>query len=920
MRISVFFGFLFFNLLFINMKLHSQQLQRSSVSDFSITITFAEPPATMPVVTKTPLKYNKDFALILQMDDGNPAVHDQVMPYFKGQQGNPGLFFTEANPQNNQPFKMDAVQYSFNGLGNDIHNYVNGYLHWDNLINLWAGEFGIVNHGLTDPPLTDFELDVRRNLSYTKRKTLSGTIPGGYDMNVYVIPNNTVSQIPFAKQHHLAVYHDGINSIENPVRVESLPAIQGIEISRASITANLFQQVQTIASQSGPDNHLIATFFNHGFGGVDITFDQFKSQMNQIAAAYGKDGLDNIWSASSSEVFEYLRIKELVTVNTNLEGNVLTITLSGQNIPENFRYYAVTLTIEGTSNIVNMVVQEPDQMSTYLYSQNKALLNLKWNGRVVGDALQRATAAVVIAENAPIPANGLVAMDYVQMLPDGEPKEALRDRLCALPGLAYEQGFCRNIAFLGNDTTICQGDSLRLTAPQADSYLWSNGLTTQSITLIPDETTEVWAAATTNGFVVSDTLLVGVLALPEVQVVPAQAVIDPGTELELTASGAVSYLWSEGSTTQTITVKPMQSAIYWVEGTDVNGCSARDTTTIEVVFNTTIDFLHSPVCLGDTSFLIAAIESNDSVLVKEWDLVGNGLFEDGTGDTLKFVATEAGEKLIGLRIKTLSGALHTKYNTVIIADFPIAAFSTESYCFEQPTLFSDESVVSIGTTESWFWEVGDGNEFGERSFTYTYDQPGVYEVVMIVTSSYGCSDTARAEINISVPPVIDLTLSDGTIVMDGQTNNMSAGSSLTYQVQSQYDSIFWVGTITTPTFRVINAGSFYVDVYVNGCSARKHFSVTVSGNPVTPTDGYMNLLTPNGDGFNDLWIVKDLDAISPARVAVYTRGGSLVYQNNDYKNDWNAYYEGNPLPEGTYYYVIETAGGKVIKGPLSIIR
>lgn len=908
------------NFLIFNALVVGQQLQKSSVEDFTVTITFAEPPSVIPTVIKTPLKYNKDFALILQMDDGNPAIHDQVMPYFKGQQGNTGLFYTEGNPQNNQPFKMDAVHYSFNGLGLDVHNYINGYLHWDNLINLWAGEFGLVNHGLSDPPQADLELDVRRNASYTKRKTLSGTIPGGYDMNVYVIPNNTVGQIPFAKQRNLAVYHDGINSIENPVRVESLPSIQGIEISRGSITANLFQQVQSIAGQSGPDNHYIATFFSHGFGNVDITFDQFKAQMNQIAAAYGRDGTNSIWSASSSEVFEYLRLKELVTVNTNLDGNTLTITLSGQNIPENFRYYAVTLTVEGASNIVNMVVQEPNQMSTYLYNQNKALLNLKWNGRVVEDALTRASNAVTIAEGQITPANALVAMDYVQMLPDGNDKEALRDRLCALNGITYEQGFCRAVAFLGSDTTICLGDTIRFTAPEAQTYQWSTGATTQSITLIPQETMELWAKATTNGFVVSDTILLGVLPSPDVQVFPAQAIVDPGTEVELTATGAVSYVWSEGSLTQTIIIKPMISTSIWVDGTDANGCTKRATSEIEVVYNTTVDFTHTTACLGDTTVLITQIVSNDSVLVKEWDLTGNGLFEDGTGDTLKLIINQEGEKLIGLRVKTLSGAIHQKYNSVIVADYPQAAFHTESFCFGQPTLFTDMSVLNSGTIDSWYWLVGDGNEFGDQTFTYEYDQIGTYEVSLIVQSSYGCSDTANAVVVISQAPVIDLRLDDGTIVVDGQENSMANGSSLTYKVESSYDSLFWMGTVTTPTLKVINEGTFYVDVYLNGCSSRRHFTVVETGNPGTTLDGIMNLMTPNGDGYNDVWLVKDLATISPARVAVYTRAGALVYQNNDYQNDWNAYYEGNPLPEGTYYYIIETNAGNVLKGPLSIVR
>lgn len=897
-----------------------QQQQRSAVEDFTVTITFAETPAQMPAVVKTPLKYNKDFALILQMDDGNPAIHDLVMPYFKGQQGNTGLFYTEGNPQNNQPFKMDAVHYSFNGLGNDIHNYVNGYLHWDNLINLWAGEFGLVNHGLTDPPLTDYELDVRRNLSYTKRKTLSGTIPGGYDMNVFVVPNNTVAQIPYAKERHLAVYHDGINSLENPVRVESLPAIQGIEISRSSITANLFQQVQAIASQSGENNHLIATFFCHGFGGVDISFDQFKAQMNQIAAAYGRDGANNIWSASSSEVFEYLRLRELVTVNTNLNGNVLTITLSGQNIPTNFRYYGVTLTVEGASNIVSMTVQEPDQLSTYLYNQNKALLNLKWNGRVVEDAVVRATNAVTLAEGSITPANALTAMDFVQMLPDGTTKEELRDRLCALGGITYEQGFCRNIPFLGNDTTICYGDTLQFSAPAADSYVWSTGATTQNISLIPNQTMELWARATTGNNVVSDTIQIGVLPLPEVMILPAQAIIDPGTEVELTASGATSYLWSNGSTGPSITVAPRQTTEYWALGTDMNGCKQSDTARIEVVFTTEVDFTYNAVCAGDTALLIAHITTNDSVVETGWDVRGDGLFQDGSNDSLYLAMPAAGEKLVGLRVKTFSGAIHTQYHSVPAAAFPQAKIVVDGYCFGQPTVFTDASVSSSGSIETRYWSVGDGNEFNEQSFSYEYIQTGDYEVMLIVTNTFGCADTAQNTITISNPPLIDLRLADGSLVAEGQTINIASGGSATFSVENNYDSIFWVGTVPTPSFKVINAGSFYVDIYVNGCSARRHFTVTETAGPGNTPDGIMNLMTPNGDGYNDLWVIKDLATLAPARVAVYTRAGALVYQNNDYDNNWNGYYEGNPLPEGTYYYVIQAGNGTVIKGPLSIVR
>jgi gliding motility-associated-like protein len=49
--------------------------------------------------------------------------------------------------------------------------------------------------------------------------------------------------------------------------------------------------------------------------------------------------------------------------------------------------------------------------------------------------------------------------------------------------------------------------------------------------------------------------------------------------------------------------------------------------------------------------------------------------------------------------------------------------------------------------------------------------------------------------------------------------------------------------------------------------------------------------------------------------------GNLVYSAEGYKNDWDGTYNGKPLPEGTYYYLIDLGTGKdPIKGHLTIIR
>lgn len=82
-------------------------------------------------------------------------------------------------------------------------------------------------------------------------------------------------------------------------------------------------------------------------------------------------------------------------------------------------------------------------------------------------------------------------------------------------------------------------------------------------------------------------------------------------------------------------------------------------------------------------------------------------------------------------------------------------------------------------------------------------------------------------------------------------------------------------------------------------------------------------ISPNGDGINDKLVFKELDQFAPAYLAVFNRNGYPVYENEDYRNEWNGTNgeNGQPLPDGTYYYVLELAkGNKRFKNYLVIHR
>lgn len=89
--------------------------------------------------------------------------------------------------------------------------------------------------------------------------------------------------------------------------------------------------------------------------------------------------------------------------------------------------------------------------------------------------------------------------------------------------------------------------------------------------------------------------------------------------------------------------------------------------------------------------------------------------------------------------------------------------------------------------------------------------------------------------------------------------------------------------------------------------------------PIIPT-----MITPNGDGKNDLFIIKDLNALYPnATVKIVNRWGNLVFKSTGYAEPWNGTYmnDGKASPMGTYYYrILIPEDNKEITGTISIIR
>ena len=159
-------------------------------------------------------------------------------------------------------------------------------------------------------------------------------------------------------------------------------------------------------------------------------------------------------------------------------------------------------------------------------------------------------------------------------------------------------------ASVNGEPSICQGQSTTLYAAGGSYYLWNTGETTQSIEVSPTQTTTYSVVVSNNSSSDEAAITVNVNLLPAANA-GEDITIESGQNVILTASGGNSYLWSNGETTQSISVSPSDTTIYTVE-TFVNGCSNTYDVKVTVVqqVNASAGENHE-ICLGEATTLTA---------------------------------------------------------------------------------------------------------------------------------------------------------------------------------------------------------------------------------------------------------------------------------------------------------------------------
>jgi hypothetical protein len=305
-------------------------------------------------------------------------------------------------------------------------------------------------------------------------------------------------------------------------------------------------------------------------------------------------------------------------------------------------------------------------------------------------------------------------------------------------------------------TTFCQGGSVVLNANTGTglTYQWFNnasaisGATAASYT---GTTSGSYTVVVTNASSCSSTsaaTVVTVNALPVASISPNGLVeICQGQSIALTANGGLSYLWSTGAPTQSISVST--EALYTVTVTDMNGCTDTESQFVKVNLLPNIGVNNASICVGQSATLTAT-----GGLSYVWS-PATGLSAT-TGSTVSSSTTTT-------TVYTVTGTGANGCTNSATATVTVNALPTATITPATATTFCQGGSVVLnantgtGLTYQWFNNANAIN--GATSASYPATMSGSYTVT--VTNASTCSSTSTAVVVTTIANVDYFADADG---------------------------------------------------------------------------------------------------------------------------------------------------------------
>lgn len=332
-----------------------------------------------------------------------------------------------------------------------------------------------------------------------------------------------------------------------------------------------------------------------------------------------------------------------------------------------------------------------------------------------------------------------------------------------------------------------------------------------------------------------------------------------GSSATLTAGGATSYVWSDGSSASTLTDAPVATKSYTVTGTTAN-CSSSAVGTITVNPVPTSPFTVTPVCEGAGS-TITYTGNAPANATYTWDFAG-GTVISGSGQgpySVSWPTSGSPNVTLTVALGTCTSPLTTV--PVTVNPIPVVSVNDAAIC---P---GNSATLTANGATTYSWSTG-------SAANPLIVSPVVNTSYTVTGTTAGCSATAVA--NVAITPLPILTV-NSTVICEGQSATLNAAGGSTYTWSTgQTGSSITVSPATTTSYTVSDNTA--------GCSGSASGTVTVNSvpvvtvNAVTICEGQSASLTAAGAN-TYLWSTGSATnplTVSPATTTPYTVTGSTA--------------------------------------------
>lgn len=502
--------------------------------------------------------------------------------------------------------------------------------------------------------------------------------------------------------------------------------------------------------------------------------------------------------------------------------------------------------------------------------------------QVLGNKLTNPTGATflwnTLSTNATIPAK--TTGSYWLEVTDGACKD--RDTIAITVSNTAD-------VFLGNDTSICNDDTLTLTnksgSPTGAVLLWSDNSTGPSIDVTNGT---FWLSVTHNGCVGSDTINVTQDLSPVVDLGADTAFCNTTQTLanKLPNPPGSTYLWSTFNTNPTISANT--TGKYWLEVTN-GSCKDRDTIAITVTDLPSV-YLGNDTAICDDEFAVLSNKlGSPTGAAHLWSDGSTGLGIQGKSGTYWLTVTH-------------NGCVASDTINVTQNESPVVMLGNDTFLCPGQDIVLRSNTQPSGNTYRW----------NSGSTDSTIKATGGY-YTLTVTSPTGCEATDDITIREYKSPSI--TLGDDQDLCSDQVvrlpKQIEANSPYSIQWQDgTIDSIFIAkktGRYTATLIDKCGTASAVVDITFTPC----HLF-------------FPSAFSPNGDNINDIARIRgDLSGIQNYELSIYNRWGQRVYNTTNPNEGWNGLLKGEKSKIDTYFYMIQfnyRGEQQLMKGDLTLVR